>query len=162
MNLGTWVKQMLLAKMFFFLLLNMEGKKPLGMSMWGMGQGSLCDSKGQASQTLHSTCKDQIKHKRLGRFCHIMTVISIMSCLWVMWTLCEHSWYLSPPPPPAVVYFFQAGALFCTENAKFGPILANLGYFVANLRTFWCTFTGRWCPKIDKYQVCAPQHVNVF
>jgi len=32
--------------------------------------------------------------------------------------------------------------------------LANLGYFVANLCTFWCTFTGRWCPKIDKYQVC--------
>ena len=30
------------------------------------------------------------------------------------------SWYLSPPPPPAVVYFFQAGALFCRENAKFG------------------------------------------
>ena len=27
--------------------------------------------------------------------------------------------YKSPPPPPAVVYFFQAGALFCTDNAKF-------------------------------------------
>ena len=36
---------------------------------------------------------------------------------------------------------------------KFWPILANLGYFVANIRTFWCTFTGLkmvWCPKIDK------------
>ena len=31
------------------------------------------------------------------------------------------------------VYFFQAGALFCTENAKFGPNLAN---FVVSLRTF--------------------------
>ena len=40
------------------------------------------------------------------------------------------SWYLSPSRPLAVVYFFQAGALFCTK--KFGPILANLGIFVAN------------------------------
>ena len=40
------------------------------------------------------------------------------------------SWYLSPL---AVVYFFQAGALFCTKNAKFGLFfLANLGIFVAN------------------------------
>ena len=37
---------------------------------------------------------------------------------------------------------FQAGAPFCTENMKFWPILANLGYFVANLRTFWCICTG--------------------
>ena len=42
------------------------------------------------------------------------------------------SWYLSPSRPLAVVYFFQAGALFCTKNAKFGPISANLGIFVAN------------------------------
>ena len=31
--------------------------------------------------------------------------------------------YLSPPPPPAVVYLFLVGAFFCTENAKFWPIL---------------------------------------
>ena len=37
---------------------------------------------------------------------------------------------------------FQERALFCTENAGFWPILANLGYFVANLRTLWCTFKG--------------------
>ena len=30
---------------------------------------------------------------------------------------------------------------FSTENAKFWPLLANLGYFVASLRTIWCTFT---------------------
>ena len=32
--------------------------------------------------------------------------------------------YLSPPPPPAVVYLFLVGAFFCTENAKFWPILS--------------------------------------
>ena len=32
-------------------------------------------------------------------------------------------------------------------------ILANFGNFVAILRTFWCTFTMRWCTKVDKYQV---------
>ena len=31
---------------------------------------------------------------------------------------------------------------FCTENAKLWHILAKFGYFVANLRTFWCTFIG--------------------
>ena len=54
----------------------------------------------------------------------------------------EHSSYLSQPPQPAVVYFFLAGVLFSIENAKFWPTSANLVYFVANLRTFWCTFTG--------------------
>ena len=33
--------------------------------------------------------------------------------------------------------------IFCVENAKFWPILANFGYFVANLRTFLRTFTAR-------------------
>ena len=37
---------------------------------------------------------------------------------------------------------FQAGILFSIENAKYWPILAHLGYFVANLRTFRCTLTG--------------------
>ena len=41
----------------------------------------------------------------------------------------RHSWYLSQP---SVVYVFQ----------EFCPILANLGYLAANLRTFWCTFAG--------------------
>ena len=35
---------------------------------------------------------------------------------------------------------FRAGVLFSIENAYFWSILTNLGYFVANLRTFWCTF----------------------
>ena len=51
-----------------------------------------------------------------------------------------HTWYLSQLPQLAVVYFFQTGVLFGIENAKFWPILTNRGYFVANLRTFWCTF----------------------
>ena len=38
------------------------------------------------------------------------------------------------------VLFFRADVLFSIENAKFWPILTILGYFVANLRTFWCTF----------------------
>ena len=37
---------------------------------------------------------------------------------------------------------FQAGVLFCIENAKFCPILACFGQFLANLRTFWRTFSG--------------------
>ena len=37
---------------------------------------------------------------------------------------------------------FQAGVLFSKENAKFWPILASLGNFVANLRTVWRDFTG--------------------
>ena len=58
------------------------------------------------------------------------------------------------PPPPAVVYFSQVGGLFCSENGKFGSILANFGCLVANLHTF----TGRWCPNIYKCQVwlCLP------
>ena len=48
-----------------------------------------------------------------------------------------HSSYKSQP---AMVFFFQAGILFCIANAKFWPILSNLGYFVTNLRTFCCTF----------------------
>ena len=44
-----------------------------------------------------------------------------------------------PTTQPDVAYFFRAGVLFSIENAKFWPILTNLGYFVANLRTFWCT-----------------------
>ena len=54
-----------------------------------------------------------------------------------------------------MVYFFQSGAHFCTENAKFGPVLDNLGCFAANLRTFRCIFIELWCRKIDKYQLCA-------
>ena len=34
-------------------------------------------------------------------------------------------------------YFFKPVCFLCSiENAKFGPILANYDYFVANLRTF--------------------------
>ena len=61
-----------------------------------------------------------------------------------------HSSYLSQPPRPAVVYFFQAGAPFSIENAKFWL------FFFTNLRTFWCPFYRPekwWCPKIDKYEV---------
>ena len=38
-----------------------------------------------------------------------------------------------------VMYFFEACVLFSLENVKCWPILALFGYFVANLRTFWCT-----------------------
>ena len=37
------------------------------------------------------------------------------------------------------IFHFWAGVLFSIENAKFWPILINLGYFVANLFTFQCT-----------------------
>ena len=33
-------------------------------------------------------------------------------------------------------------SLFSIENAKFWFVLAFFGYFVKNLRTFWCPFTG--------------------
>ena len=36
---------------------------------------------------------------------------------------------------PSVVFFFEASVLF-------SKILSHLGYFVANLRTCWCTFLG--------------------
>ena len=48
--------------------------------------------------------------------------------------------YLAVFWQPAVVCFFRARVLFSMENAKFWPILTNLGYFIANLRTFRCTF----------------------
>ena len=55
------------------------------------------------------------------------------------------------------VLFFQAGAPLIIENAKFWPVLATFGYFVTNLRTFWCPFhRPKKCggaPKIDRYQV---------
>ena len=47
-----------------------------------------------------------------------------------------HSSYLSAPPAPAVVYFIQAGVFFSTEKRFV------FGYFVANLRTFWCSITS--------------------
>ena len=34
---------------------------------------------------------------------------------------------------------FRAVVFISMENAKFWPIFTNLGYFVANLHTFWCT-----------------------
>ena len=74
-----------------------------------------------------------IIHKQLRAFLNTRPISK-------RWVVVKHTSYQSPPPPPAMVYFFQAGALFCTENAKFLPMQANLGYFVANLRTFWCPF----------------------
>ena len=49
----------------------------------------------------------------------------------------------------AVVYFFQASALLCIENGRYG-------YVVENSRTFGAPFTGlnsAVVPQIDKYQV---------
>ena len=69
----------------------------------------------------------------------------------------------SPQPPPAVVCFFEASVFFSIENAIFCPtlqcIVGNFGYFVTNVRTFWCSFTRQnssWT-EIDKYEVC-----NIF
>ena len=42
--------------------------------------------------------------------------------------------------PLAVVYFFQAGVLLSKENAKIWLLMANFGYFVANLNTLCRTF----------------------
>ena len=39
-----------------------------------------------------------------------------------------------------VVFYFQAGAPFSYENAKFWPALANFAYFFSNVITFWCPF----------------------
>ena len=36
---------------------------------------------------------------------------------------------------PSVVFFFEASVFY-------SKILSYLGYFVANLRTCWCTFLG--------------------
>ena len=50
----------------------------------------------------------------------------------------------SQPPQPAVVNFFQAGVLFTNKYRvrKILFFLGNFGYFVVNLRNFWCTFIG--------------------
>ena len=48
------------------------------------------------------------------------------------------------------MYFVRAGVLFGIENAKCWPILTNLGYFVANLRTFGELFTD--LDNVAKYQ----------
>ena len=45
-------------------------------------------------------------------------------------------------PVGSIMAIFKVGALLCTENAKFWPILGTLGYFVANVRRFWSTYTG--------------------
>ena len=49
----------------------------------------------------------------------------------------SQSSYLSPPLPLALVHFFDAGALFCTENAKLCPILAILLQFTHFLVLFF-------------------------
>ena len=48
----------------------------------------------------------------------------------------DHISYLSLPPRPAVVYFFQAGVLFCKQNAKYWPIFAPYDHF----RLFYADF----------------------
>ena len=50
--------------------------------------------------------------------------------------------------------FFQAGVICSIENAKCWPILAHLDYFVANMCTFWCTFTGLYIAVVNKNEVC--------
>ena len=42
-----------------------------------------------------------------------------------------------------IIIIFQACVPFSRENAKYLPILACFGYFVAILRTCWHTFTGQ-------------------
>ena len=54
-----------------------------------------------------------------------------------------------------MVYFCQAGVLFCPENVTFLHISASFGYFVANLRTFRCTFYRH------KYCGGAPKLTNI-
>ena len=51
--------------------------------------------------------------------------------------------------------FFQVCAPFSIENTKFWPVLAIFGFFVTNLRTFWCSF---YRPK--KYG-SAPKMTNM-
>jgi hypothetical protein len=46
------------------------------------------------------------------------------------------------------MYFFQAGALFCTENAKFGPILANLAILLQIYTLFGVLLQGGGVPKL--------------
>ena len=41
-----------------------------------------------------------------------------------------------------MVYFFQAGAPFSIENAKFWLVLVIVGYFVTKLGIFGAPFTG--------------------
>ena len=48
-----------------------------------------------------------------------------------------HSSYLSQPPRPAVVYFFQAGAPFSIENAKFWLFLHKFTHFLVPLLQAW-------------------------
>ena len=47
---------------------------------------------------------------------------------------------------------FQDGVLFGIASVKLWPISAHFGYFVANLRTFWCTFYIGWCVIITRYE----------
>ena len=55
------------------------------------------------------------------------------------------------------MYFFQGSVHFCIENAKFRPIFANLGYFVANLRTFGALFTGLNTAAVPKnWKISGP------
>ena len=52
----------------------------------------------------------------------------------------NHSWYLSRP---AVVYFlFNPVNFICLKKATFFPILACVGYFVANPHTLDLLYTG--------------------
>ena len=48
-----------------------------------------------------------------------------------------------------MVYFFQASALFCTENEKFLPILANYSFFSCKHAPFFGVFLlGGGVPKL--------------
>ena len=63
----------------------------------------------------------------------------------------SHSWYLSRSSRPTLVYFFQASLRFAKRTLNFciiWPVTAIFGYFVANLRTFRCTFTGLDCVNV--------------
>ena len=60
--------------------------------------------------------------------------------------------------------FFQAGALFSTENTKCWHILANLNYLFCDFKLFCVLLESqitRQFTKIDEYQVCQWVIVNI-
>ena len=90
---------------------------------------------GKLPKSLHtegsaSTCASEYSSKLGGDIWFIRNTDSSAVVLWP---------YLILVTTGGGVLFWDC-VLFSIENAKFWPVFTNLGYFVANLRTFWCMF----------------------
>ena len=103
-----------------------------------------CSSLWFCGQSMFRECSENVQ----SMFVHCQDLLSILVVKNIVIAVSSAS-------SVSVLAFFQAGLPFSIKNAKFSPVLANLGNFVANICTSRCRYGAEvaWCTKLDKYQV---------